>query len=1305
MENDVERRGRAPARPCLVLATVVGCAALGGRALPAAAVCIAVATAAGGLCLWLVRRALAERVQPVPMRPPVAAWLALAGLAALVLGARAANVEFVPLTDAAVEGTWRRLPFERGRLELDDGRVLAADFFAPVAPPDGERVVLLPPFDRRACARGPVSGAEVARTRVVLAADQIVRLGVVPAPTERTLLARLRTELARRSHALPDPAGAPESGLAAALFVNDRSRVDGEVADVFKRTGTLHLLAISGMHVVLFAWLVAWPLRRGVRELLVRVHVPRPWPRRCGALAAGATIVVFSALAGGEAPIVRAAIAAVVVLLVRDWPPAGPRTTDTLALLALGLALELVADPLALENVGLVMSYGACLGLALGARPASQAVSLLVFGRALEREVDPLLWLGSRTRLVVAIVALRARRAIAWGLGSSIAATFGTLPTQWSLFGEFSPVGIVATPLVGPLMVPWLPALWLGALDPTGWIAWPQAYIEQVALLLLTWCDALPGTSLILPERPAWWIFGVSALALAALATSRQRDPRRVLERSACGAFALTLVPWTCAPRELEVYALDVGHGTCVVAQAPGLPLVVFDAGSSTRIGLERLALRPLLSRLDAGAGLLVLSHVDRDHVSGVPWLARRGLFALTAGAWPAGLAHEAPHVEVATPPGALDGPVRADGAARWRLTRGGMARGNEGSHNLELSWNGARVLLCGDATGGALARLVAEDVLRGPFDLVLLPHHGRHGVGTDRLLDELALNEVWSSSETPAPIEAELERRGVRWRSTCAAGPLGPWSATRPPHDTRTRAPSRTAAIVTPTTAGSSEGTRPRRPRRERGAAGARRPRARRGAAGLRASRCQLALRELRLVRSGFPREDWIRLTMKITNDVSKVRFAALLSALVVAAVGGPAESACVRTDAPVQDEDAAPRERAAQRLLVLEGGQVLRARARQRADGVWEYARGGEWTALEGVGVVSARLESEVLAEFAKKRTEQSRTRGSLPNDGAVPVHERLELAHWCESVGLFVEALEELDRAFDEHPGDLRVERHTLRFGERARFGFGLPDPERFTTGTERERGDALRTALATIARLGPSGRLLASEQLVAAAGPECVRAEVTADLRRSGPLGRQLACELIGRIAPGEETKVLFVRALLDTDPGVRTAGARALGRANEPGFVAPFERALASSNEQVQLNAAQALGVLGQATALPVIARALLAPASGGNPSGARSHVFIGSQYAYVQDFDVEVATAASIADPQIGVLVEGSVLDVRVLSTVIERTVVRRHLALSAGRLLGHSIGDSPKEWEAWAKATLERPPVEPPAEPPTTGN
>ena len=43
----------------------------------------------------------------------------------------------------------------------------------------------------------------------------------------------------------------------------------------------------------------------------------------------------------------------------------------------------------------------------------------------------------------------------------------------------------------------------------------------------------------------------------------------------------------------------------------------------------------------------------------------------------------------------------------------------------------------------------------------------------------------------------------------------------------------------------------------------------------------------------------------------------------------------------------------------------------------------------------------------------------------------------------------------------------------------------------------------------------------------------------------------------------------------------------------------------------------------------------------------RAYITVLNQVTYVQDFDVEVAAAALIADPQVGVLSDGIVLDVR----------------------------------------------------------
>jgi hypothetical protein len=382
--------------------------------------------------------------------------------------------------------------------------------------------------------------------------------------------------------------------------------------------------------------------------------------------------------------------------------------------------------------------------------------------------------------------------------------------------------------------------------------------------------------------------------------------------------------------------------------------------------------------------------------------------------------------------------------------------------------------------------------------------------------------------------------------------------------------------------------------------------------------------------------------------------------------------------TTALAQDEAADQRLGVAVRVLHLAQGSTMRGRTRRDASGLWEFAREREWVALPAGSVVAFFDESDLLERYAERRAELG--------DTSHAVHRRLELARWCETSGLLLELVRELDAALAERPGDRMVERFIDRVSDRLSFGFDLPLPEELTAQDERARSRSIESALRTISRLSPTTARIAGARLVELAGWEALEPALDEDLRRAGPQGRRVAADLVGRFAPATRTKVLLVRAIVDSDEDVRVASAVALGRADEPALILPVERALASSSPQVRSNAAAALGHMGYVQALPAIASAITAPASGSAAgSGPRAHIFIGRQFAYVQDFDVEVATASSIADPQIGVLVEGSVLDVRVLSVTIERTTIVRRLAQSAGRLLGRDLGDRRSDWEEWA--------------------
>ncbi|MEC8494757.1 MAG: hypothetical protein VXZ39_07535, partial [Planctomycetota bacterium] len=100
-----------------------------------------------------------------------------------------------------------------------------------------------------------------------------------------------------------------------------------------------------------------------------------------------------------------------------------------------------------------------------------------------------------------------------------------------------------------------------------------------------------------------------------------------------------------------------------------------------------------------------------------------------------------------------------------------------------------------------------------------------------------------------------------------------------------------------------------------------------------------------------------------------------------------------------------------------------------------------------------------------------------------------------------------------------------------------------------------------------------------------------------------------------------------------------------------------------------------------------------APGGGGAGRPPHAYVFIGTQTADVQVFDVEVAGASSVADPVINALTTGSVLDVGVINTsevtiVVEARAVRDALQ----RIVGEAPGRRTKDWTRWWESEASAP-------------
>ena len=630
-------------------------------------------------------------------------------------------------------------------------------------------------------ARGPVSITRTppTTTRLVLP-DECVRVAVDDSDLERAAtglkkeLEQLRARCMGRARDLREP---ETRALVRSLVFGDTSSLDFELRDLFTRTGTRHLLAVSGLHVSLVLLLLIGPCS----GLLILLLPNRIQPRARDLARDSVRLLALAALvylAGARAPVLRAAAAFAFLRAGSHLPRrfsrdrgselGVTRRADALSVWSLALSCECLAAGSDTLSLSVRLSYGATLGLLLGTAPITKLLRRWL-------RIDDGISVHKARGAWLRVPARKLRDSMIRGVGASIAATAVTLPFVWQEFGEWSPIGVVATPLVLPLFTLVLFLSW-------SWIALPLNVTEvaldssiELLISVLRVMDQVPSSPLLLPARPSLWLVAWSLPFLCALLPHFGTRLRRNALRVSAFALGCGLLPWAPEPETAELHLLDVGHGTAACLRVPGEACWIFDAGSRDRARVARDALLPLLAAWEVPRVRVVLSHGDRDHSSALRTLVTRLPIELWAGAPPepsgVRLARDVPRMDLES--GRMQLPTsRASGLA-LELSRWRDLEGNEGSRSLHIQIGETRVLLTGDAEGEALRELAKGLAEEEPVSLMLLPHHGSDGPHFGRLLREARPGEVWISHSRALSIAGELDRRGITWKSTARDGPL----------------------------------------------------------------------------------------------------------------------------------------------------------------------------------------------------------------------------------------------------------------------------------------------------------------------------------------------------------------------------------------------------------------------------------------------------------------------------------------------------------------------------------------------------
>ncbi len=369
-------------------------------------------------------------------------------------------------------------------------------------------------------------------------------------------------------------------GLIKALIIGDKSSISKAQWQVLRKTGTVHLMAISGLHIGLIAGIVFFL----VIKIWLRTAVLRWLPAKIAALAAIVVAILYSSLAGFSVPTQRALIMLSVVLLAIF---AG-KHTRSFHTLTVAILLVLIFDPLAVLNAGFWLSFTAV------------AMIIFVLGGRLRR---PGYW-----KSVVSIHFITA---------------IGLAPLLLFFFQQTSLVApianLIAVPVVGLIIVPLCLlagiGLFFGSTLSQGLLNLIDYFFQQLWIVLTFFSD-LPIAVVNRPQ-PDMFTIGLAITGILWLAA-----PKGIPARWLGGCLILPLVfPVTeqLKQGEAKLTLLDVGQGLSAVIQTASHTLVFdtgakysrnYDSGTSVLIPFLRFN---RINRVD----VLVISHGDNDHIGG----------------------------------------------------------------------------------------------------------------------------------------------------------------------------------------------------------------------------------------------------------------------------------------------------------------------------------------------------------------------------------------------------------------------------------------------------------------------------------------------------------------------------------------------------------------------------------------------------------------------------------------------------------------------------------------------------------------
>lgn len=375
----------------------------------------------------------------------------------------------------------------------------------------------------------------------------------------------------------------PYSGFLKAVLIGDRSALESFITDDFVKTGTVHVLAISGLHIGLVAAIFLFFFK------ILRI------PKRYNLAITAIALIFYSFAAGSNPPVIRAAIIFVIFVLgylIR-------RESDVLNSLSIAAFLILLSNPKELFDPSFQLSF-------------ASVSSIILFAPKIEE----------RLKFKPAYLSK--------SISVSIAATVGVLPIVAKYFNIISPIAIIANLIVIPALFVIISASFiflflnfLGAAFLSSFLGGLLSSLVHITFYINHLFSKAPF-SYLRASAPSFLFLIFYYLVLFALFFMRRKKYLLVWM-----LLAANIVVWSgdlsSDRKSLRVTFLDVGKGDSFLAQFPNSGAILVDGGSGgirAAADMGKNVVAPYLwnngvKKLDA----IIITHFHEDHFGGLLYI------------------------------------------------------------------------------------------------------------------------------------------------------------------------------------------------------------------------------------------------------------------------------------------------------------------------------------------------------------------------------------------------------------------------------------------------------------------------------------------------------------------------------------------------------------------------------------------------------------------------------------------------------------------------------------------------------------